>query len=119
MVSMTLSLEWEYGEINKQQMDAVAAGKFQLKIDAIDEPQWLYLLQRLTNRLAGGIVLASLVVGAALVMQIPTKSRILGYPSIAMICFALAATGGFVLLISVLLADRRIANTARRQRKVK
>ena len=106
------------GRINKV-MDAVAGGKFQLKIDAIDEPQWLSVLQRLTNRLASGIVLASLVVGAALMMQIPTKSRILGYPSIAMVCFALAATGGLALLISVVLADRRIAGTARRQRKVK
>jgi ubiquinone biosynthesis protein len=106
------------GRVNKV-MDAVAGGKFQLKIDAIDEPQWLSVLQRLTNRIASGIVLASLVVGAALMMQIPTKSRIFGYPSIAMVCFALAATGGFALLISVVVADRRIANTARRQRKVK
>lgn len=100
-------------------MDAVAGGKFQLKIDAIDEPQLLSVLQRLTNRLASGMVLASLVVGAALMMQIPTKSTIFGYPSIAIVCFALAATGGLALLISVILADRRIANTARRQRKVK
>lgn len=100
-------------------MDAVAGGKFQLKIDAIDEPQWLSILQRLTNRLASGMVLASLVVGAALMMQVPTKSRIFGYPSIAMVCFAVAATGGLALLISVVMADRRIANTVRRQRKVK
>lgn len=104
--------------INKV-MDAVAGGKFQLKVDAIDEPQLLSVLQRLTNRLATGMVLASLVVGAALMMQIPTKSRILGYPSIAMVCFAMAAAGGFALLMSVVMADRRIANTARRQRKIK
>ena len=56
-----------------------------------------------------------LVVGAALMMQIPTKSRIFGYPSIAMVAFALAATGGLTMLISVVLADRRIAGAARRQ----
>ena len=106
------------GRINKV-MDAVADGKFQLKVDAIDEPQLLAVLQRLANRLATGLVLASLVVGAALMMQIPTKSRIFGYPSIAMICFALAATGGFALLISVIVADRRIAREARRQRRTR
>jgi ubiquinone biosynthesis protein len=104
------------GRINKV-MDAVAEGKFELKVDAIDEPQLLAVLQRLANRLATGIVLASLVVGAALMMQIPTKTRILGYPAIAMVCFALAAGGGFALLVSVLLADRRIARTARDQRR--
>jgi ubiquinone biosynthesis protein len=103
------------GRINKV-MDAVADGKFELKIDAIDEPQLLAVLQRLANRLATGVVLASLVVGAALMMQIPTKNRIFGYPAIAMVCFALAAAGGAALLVSVLLADRRIARTAKRQR---
>jgi ubiquinone biosynthesis protein len=106
------------GRINKV-MDAVADGKFELKIDAIDEPQLLAVMQRLANRLATGIVLAALVVGAALMMQIPTKSRIFGYPSIAMVCFALAAGGGAALLISVLVADRRIAKTARRQRRAR
>lgn len=104
------------GRVNKV-MDAVSEGKFELKIDAIDEPRLLAVLQRLANRIATGLVLASLVVGAALMMQIPTTSRILGYPSIAMICFALAATGAVALVISVVVADRRIDVTARGQRK--
>ncbi|MEO6604586.1 MAG: AarF/UbiB family protein [Aeromicrobium sp.] len=98
-------------------MDAVAGGKFELKVDALDEPRLLAVLQRLANRLTTGLVLASLVIGAALMMQIPTKSQILGYPSIAMICFALAATGAVALVISVIVADRRISVTARRERK--
>ena len=106
------------GRINKV-MDAVAEGKFQLKVDAIDEPQLLAVLQRLANRLATGIVLASLVVGAALMMQIPTESRLLGYPSIAVVCFALAAAGAVSLVISVVLNDRRIAKTDRRQRRAR
>lgn len=104
------------GRINKV-MDAFAEGTFELKVDAIDEPQLLAVLQRLANRLASGLVVASLVVGAALMMQVPTDSRIFGYPSIAMVCFALAAAGGVALLASVVLADRRISRTAKSQRR--
>ncbi len=106
------------GRINKV-MDAVADGKFELKINAIDEPQLLSVLQRLANRLAAGLVLASLVVGAALMMQVPTRSRLFGYPSVAMVCFGLAAAGGVALLVSVVLADRSIARTARRRRQAR
>jgi ubiquinone biosynthesis protein len=106
------------GRINKV-MDSVAEGKFELKVDAIDEPQLLAVLQRLANRLATGLVLAALVVGAALMMQIPTKSRILGYPSIAIVCFAVAAMGALALIASVLLADRQIARTARAERRAR
>jgi hypothetical protein len=98
-------------------MDAVAEGQFQLKVDALDEPQLLTVLQRLANRLASGLVIAALVVGAALMMQIPTKSRLLGYPSIAIVCFGLAVLGGVALLLSVILADRRISRTARANRR--
>jgi hypothetical protein len=34
-----------------------------------------------------------------------------------MVCFALAALGGVALLMSVVLADRRIARTAKEQRR--
>lgn len=104
------------GRVNRL-MDTVSEGKFQLKVDAIDEHQLLAVLQRLANRVATGLVLASLVVGAALMMQVPTKSRLLGYPSIAVVCFGLAATGAVALVVSVLLADRHIAQAARRQRR--
>jgi hypothetical protein len=34
-----------------------------------------------------------------------------------MVCFALAAGGAFALVVSVLMADRRIARTAKRDRQ--
>ena len=103
------------GRINKV-MDAVGEGSFQLKVDAFDEPQLLSVVQRLANRLASGLVIAALIVGAALMMQVPTNSRLLGYPSIAIVCFALAAAGGIALLVSVVMADRSISRAARRSR---
>jgi hypothetical protein len=96
-------------------LDSLAQGSFTIKVDALDEVQFLHVLQRLATRLTMGIVIAALVLGAALMMQIPTKSRILGYPSIAMVLFLLAALAGAALLASVLLSDRRIARKSKAQ----
>ena len=97
-------------------MDAVAEGELSVRVHAIDEPRLLLVLQRLANRLTTGIVLAALVVGAALMMQVPTSSRILGYPAIAMVFFLLAALGGTVMVTSILLTDRRTARESRKTR---
>ena len=94
-------------------LDSLAQGSFTIKVDALDEVQFLHVMQRLATRVTMGLVLAALVVGAALMMQVPTKSRILGYPSIAMVLFLLAALGGTLLLASILIADRRIARRSR------
>jgi hypothetical protein len=93
-------------------MDKLANGRFSVKVDALDEARFLHVLQRLANRLTMGIVLAALVVGAALMMQVPTRDKILGYPAIAMIFFLLAAIGGAVLVFSIVRTDRRIARRA-------
>jgi ubiquinone biosynthesis protein len=96
-------------------LDSLAQGSFTIKVDALDEVQFLHVLQRLATRLTMGIVIAALVLGAALMMQIPTKSRIWGYPSIAMVLFLLAALAGAALLASILLSDRHIARKSKAQ----
>jgi ubiquinone biosynthesis protein len=97
-------------------METLAEGSFSVKVDAIDEARVLHVMQRLANRLTTGIVLAALIVGAALMMQVPTDSRILGYPAIAMVFFLLAAVGGAALVISIVVTDRRIARQAHQHR---
>jgi predicted unusual protein kinase regulating ubiquinone biosynthesis (AarF/ABC1/UbiB family) len=102
------------GRINTV-LDALAQGSFAIKVDALDEVQFLHVLQRLATRLTMGIVIAALVLGAALMMQIPTRSRILGYPSVAIVVFGLAALAAAALLGSILLSDRRIARRSKAQ----
>ncbi len=94
-------------------MQNLADGTFSVKVDAVDEARLLHVMQRLANRLTTGIVIAALVVGAALMMQVPTDSRILGYPSIAMVFFLLAAIGGAALVASIVVTDRKIARQER------
>ncbi|GAA6526165.1 AarF/UbiB family protein [Intrasporangium sp. DVR] len=98
-------------------MDALSDGELAFRVKTIDEVRLVSVLQHLTNRLTMGIVLAAIIVGAALMMQVPTTSRILGYPAIAMVFFIVAAVAGSVLVGSILITDRREARAARRARE--
>jgi ABC-type polysaccharide/polyol phosphate export permease len=59
------------------------------------------------NRITMGVVLAALIVGAAMLFQVETSFRILGYPGFAMLLFLVAAGAGFALLITIAVHDRR------------
>jgi hypothetical protein len=76
-----------------------------VKVDAIDEDRLMIGIQKIANRITVGLLLASLVVGAALLMQVETSFRLLGYPGLAIVCFLLAATGAIVLIGSILFGD--------------
>jgi predicted unusual protein kinase regulating ubiquinone biosynthesis (AarF/ABC1/UbiB family) len=52
------------GRINRA-MDAVASGRFELRVQAFDETEFLTGLHKLANVAAAGLVLAALIVGSA------------------------------------------------------
>ena len=86
-------------------LDKLAANKIEVKVDAFDETRLMDNLQKIANRIALGLVLAALIVGAALLMQVRTRFTLFGYPGLAMLLFLLAAGCGFILVLSVLLND--------------
>jgi predicted unusual protein kinase regulating ubiquinone biosynthesis (AarF/ABC1/UbiB family) len=86
-------------------LDNLAGNKIQIKVDAFDETRLMDNLQKIANRIALGLVLAALIVGAALLMQVQTRFRLFGYPGLAMILFLLAAACGFILVVSIFLND--------------
>jgi predicted unusual protein kinase regulating ubiquinone biosynthesis (AarF/ABC1/UbiB family) len=94
-------------------LDTLAEGEFHLQVDAIDEERLLVVLQRIANRVVLGIVIAATILGAALLMRVPTAHQIWGYPAIAILCFLVAVIGGGTLSAWILVSDRRIAKRAR------
>ena len=64
-------------------------------------------LQKVANRITLGLVLASLIVGAALMMRVETSFKIMGYPGLPAIFFLLAALAGLVLIVSILFTDEK------------
>jgi predicted unusual protein kinase regulating ubiquinone biosynthesis (AarF/ABC1/UbiB family) len=88
-------------------LDLLASNRLKVNVDAIDEMVLLEGLQKIANRIALGVVVAALIVGAALLMQVPTDFRIFGYPGLAMLFFLIAAAGGVALSVAIVLSDRR------------
>ena len=95
------------GRVNKV-LDTLAGNELRLKMELIDEGSIIDGLQKVANRVALGLVMAALIVAAALLMQVPTTFRILGYPGLAMILFMLAAGGGVMLAVQIINHDRTI-----------
>ena len=88
-------------------LDAVGNNELRFKVDAIDEKVVLEGLQKVANRITLGLVVASLIVGAAMLMRVETSFRIFGYPGLAMILFLLAAAAGLILAFSIVFYDEK------------
>ncbi|HUF92069.1 MAG TPA: AarF/UbiB family protein [Candidatus Limnocylindria bacterium] len=92
------------GRVNRI-LDLVAGNELKVRVDAIDETRLMMGLQKIANRITLGLLLAALIVGAALLMQVETSFRILGYPGLAIVFFLLAAAGAGVLMFTILFGD--------------
>ncbi|WP_395740896.1 ABC1 kinase family protein [Prosthecobacter sp.] len=87
-------------------MDLVATNRLKVKVETFNENLVITTLQKIANRITLGLILASLIVGAALLMRVETSFRIFGYPGVAMLFFFLAAGGGLTLAWQIVRSDR-------------
>ena len=88
-------------------LDATTNAELEMRIRIVDANVMVEGFQKVANRIASGIILAALIVGAALLMRVETSFRILGYPGLAMLCFLAAAAGGCWLLVSIVVQDQK------------
>ena len=94
------------GRVNRI-LDSLAGNDLRLKIEVIDHGSIIDGFQKVANRIALGLVLAALIVGAAMLMRVPTTFTIFGYPGIAMVLFLAAVAGGFWMAWTILAGDVR------------
>jgi predicted unusual protein kinase regulating ubiquinone biosynthesis (AarF/ABC1/UbiB family) len=88
-------------------LEALSANQLRVNVELIDHGAIIDGLQKVANRIALGLVLAALILGAALLMQVPTSFTILGYPGLAMVLFLGAAAGGLYMAWTILASDVR------------
>jgi len=94
------------GRINRI-LQRVADNDLRVRVDSIDEHLLMSGFQKVANRIAMGLVLAALILGAALLMRVETGFRILGYPGLALLLFLAAAACGVGLLVNIVFYDER------------
>lgn len=98
-------------------VDAIANNQLKVSVDAIDEKTLIEGFQKVANRITVGLIIAALIVGAAMLMQVETTFRIWGYPGLAIIFFLAAASCGIILLINILFYDKSKDDLDERPRK--
>jgi predicted unusual protein kinase regulating ubiquinone biosynthesis (AarF/ABC1/UbiB family) len=86
-------------------LDAVGNNELKLNVDAIDEKKLMEGLQKVANRITVGLIIASMIIGASLLMRVETSFKLLGYPGLAIIFFLLAAAAAVWLVVVILFYD--------------
>ena len=92
-------------------MDTISNHELEVKVKATDAALVMEGFQKVANRIATGLILAALIVGASLLMQVRTTFTVWGYPGLAMMCFLAAAAGGLWLVISIVVGDQKKIRT--------
>ncbi len=92
------------GRINRI-LDTVADQQMKVRVELIDEGAVLDGLQKVANRITLGLILAAMIVGAAMMMQVQTSFRLFGYPGLAILFFLGAAIGASCMAFQILRHD--------------
>lgn len=85
----------------------IAQNKLRVEVDAIDERKLIDGLHKIGNRITLGLLLAALIIGASLMMQLDTSWKILGYPPLAMAFFLIAAISSLILAWRIAFGDKK------------
>ncbi|SPF50157.1 ABC-1 domain protein [Syntrophobacter sp. SbD1] len=89
-------------------IDIFADNDFRVGVNAIDEKYLMRMFQKIANRIAIGIIIAAIIIGAAILMRVETpRFTLFGYPGLAIISFLIAAIGGLIFAIVMLIKDER------------
>jgi len=90
-----------------QLLRTLSDNRFQVRITGLEEAMLIESMQKIANRITGGVITAGLILGAAMMMRVPSTVRIFGYPALALVLFLIAFILGISLVASTLLTDRK------------
>jgi len=88
-------------------IDQTAVGRLSFGVKVMQAEEFLAGIHKVANRITVGLIIAALLLSSTMMMRIPTRFTIFGYPGLAMFGYLLAAAAGFYLVISTLIRDRK------------
>ena len=83
----------------------LSENRFRVDVDAIDEKALIQGFQKIANRISCGAIIAALLIGASIMMNIDSEFKILGYPGFAMLVFIIAIVSACFFSLSILRKD--------------
>jgi predicted unusual protein kinase regulating ubiquinone biosynthesis (AarF/ABC1/UbiB family) len=100
------------GRVNRA-FDAIGAGNFELRIKAFDEDEFLRGLHKLANVIAGGLILAAMILASAFLARSGGSEAGVGN-HIAMAVFVVSVLVALVMLSRIMLQTRHLRSQRRR-----
>jgi ubiquinone biosynthesis protein len=88
-------------------LERIKSGRVHVDIEDSDIRTLSLEIDRSSNRLSYGMLIASLILAGALIVQSNQKPYIVGYPILAAVCFFIALVLGIILLISILKEEKQ------------
>ncbi|MBV8519659.1 MAG: AarF/ABC1/UbiB kinase family protein [Acidobacteria bacterium] len=98
-------------------IDLTAAGKLALTIKLSQAEEFLAGIHKVANRITIGVVIAALLVSSSMMMRVPSRFTIFGYPGLAVFGYLLASAAAFYLILSTLIRDRKDQERAKMKSK--
>jgi hypothetical protein len=93
----------------------LAENRLRVRIDGLEESRMMESMQKIANRVATGVIVAALVIGAALTARMQGGGRLFGLPYLSVLFLAVATVLGLSLLLSALRRDRVVERAADRE----
>ena len=97
-------------------LSVVAENRLQMKVTGLEESRLMENIQKVANRIAAALITAALLLSSALLMRVPSRWTLLGYPTFAILLFVVGVVIGLGLILSSLLFDRRTRARAHEER---
>lgn len=91
----------------REVLDLLPAGRLTFGIKLTQAEVFLAGIHKIANRITVGFIVAALLISSTLLMRVPSRFSILGYPGLAVIGYVISFAIAVYLVVSILSRDRQ------------